>query len=205
MDKKKIATAGSIFAAFVASLCCVGPIAVALIGLGSAGLFVAIGEYRPYIMFATLIFLGVAFFFTYRKREVACEDGTCKVQRPSRWNQIILWVSTIAVALLLVAPYLDFSLTASPNQLRGLRESGQAGMATTTIDVGGMTCPACARGIEISLSKLNGVKKARVDFDRRQAIVRHDEQKVKEDQLIDAVKDFGYDASLSSRNQQQSR
>ncbi len=194
MDKTKITTVASIFAALAASLCCVGPIAIALLGLGSAGLFVTIGEYRPYIMGVTLVFLGLAFFFTYRKREVVCEDGTCKVQGPSRWNKIVVWFSAAIVAFLLLLPYLNFNLTASPKQL-------QANLATTVIDVRGMSCPACARGIEISLSKLIGVQEAKVDFDHNKAIVKYDEQKINKEQLINAVTDFGYDAKLSLQNQ----
>lgn len=193
MDKKNIMTLGPICAAFVASLCCIGPIAIAVLGLGSAGLFVTIGEYRSYIMGVTLIFLGLAFFFTYRKREVVCEDGTCKIQKPSRLNQITVWFSAVVVAVLLLLPYLNFSLTASPKQ-------PQVHLATTVIDVRGMTCPACGKGIEISLSKVNGVAETKVDFDHNKAIVKYDEQKVNRKQLIDAVIDFGYDAKISSEN-----
>ncbi len=194
MDKTKITTVASIFAALAASLCCVGPIAIALLGIGSAGLFVTLGEYRPYIMGLTLVFLSLAFFFTYRKREVVCEDGTCKVQRPSRWNKIVVWFSAAVVTFLLLLPYLNFNLTASPKQ-------SQANLATAFIDVRGMSCPACARGIEISLSKLPGVKEAKVDFDHNKAIVKYDEQKINKEQLINAVTDFGYDAKLSLQNQ----
>jgi len=41
------ASVSSIISAFVASICCVGPLVFALLGIGGAGLFVKFEPYRP--------------------------------------------------------------------------------------------------------------------------------------------------------------
>ena len=62
-----MASIGSIFSAFIASLCCVGPLVFALLGIGGAGLLVKFEPYRPYFTVATFALLGAGFYFTYRK------------------------------------------------------------------------------------------------------------------------------------------
>lgn len=68
---------GSLASAILASLCCLGPVVLAILGAGSAGFFSIFEGARPYLIGVTAVFLGLAFFLTYRKRKVKCEDGTC--------------------------------------------------------------------------------------------------------------------------------
>lgn len=63
-------------------------------------------------------------------------------------------------------------------------------MATFTID--GMTCPeGCAKTIEKKLSEMDGVQNAKVDFDKKQATVNFDLDKLKSDDLVKAVETTG--------------
>lgn len=104
MNKAILSTTGSIVSAFLASLCCIGPVVLSVIGAGSLGFAAAFEPYRPYLIGVTVLFLGAAFYFTYRKREVKCEDGTCKVESASTLNKAILWVVAIAAAIFMFFP-----------------------------------------------------------------------------------------------------
>ncbi|WP_274474089.1 heavy-metal-associated domain-containing protein [Mangrovimonas aestuarii] len=62
--------------------------------------------------------------------------------------------------------------------------------AEFTID--GMTCAVgCAMSIEKKLSKMDGVKSAKVDFDKKLAMVEFDEAKVNPTSLTETVKKVG--------------
>lgn len=105
------AAASSIVTAFVASICCVGPLVFALLGLGGAGLLVALEPYRPYFIVATFALLGMGFYLTYRKpKAVAPVAGgpecACPAPRASRAGKITLWVATVLVVAFLAFPYL---------------------------------------------------------------------------------------------------
>jgi mercuric ion transport protein len=102
---------GSIISAIVASLCCIGPIVLAMLGVGGAGLFFSkFRSFRPYFIGITVLLLGLAFYLTYRKKEVICEDGTCKMRSARKWNKIALWVATGLIAFLIAFPYLNLSV-----------------------------------------------------------------------------------------------
>ena len=85
---------GAVIAAFLASLCCIGPLIVGLIGIGSAGAFAAVNAYRPYFFGAALLFLGYAFYQIYGRK------------RGNRRTRIVLWVITGVTGLLLAFPTL---------------------------------------------------------------------------------------------------
>ncbi len=81
---------GSVTLAIITHICCIGPVVLAVLGVGGAGLFSKFANLRPYLMGMTGIFLGLAFYLTYKKRKVRCDDGTCKVRRAPKWNKIAL-------------------------------------------------------------------------------------------------------------------
>jgi mercuric ion binding protein len=65
-----------------------------------------------------------------------------------------------------------------------------------TIEVEGMTCGGCAIGVRTALKRLDGVAKAEVSYEEQRAVVTFDPAKVGTDQLLGAVRKFGYKATL---------
>jgi copper chaperone CopZ len=63
---------------------------------------------------------------------------------------------------------------------------------TASFTIDGMTCPeGCAKTIEKKLSGMDGVQSAKVDFDKKQATVNFDLDKLKSDDLVKAVESTG--------------
>lgn len=113
--KPKLAAASigtAIVAAFVSSLCCIGPLVLAALGLGGAGLLVMLEAYRPYLAAVTLGLLGAGYHLTYRRPTSAAPGATrspacdCAVPKAHRLGRVALWVATVVVAVLLAFPYL---------------------------------------------------------------------------------------------------
>jgi copper chaperone CopZ len=75
-----------------------------------------------------------------------------------------------------------------------------AGSASVTLHVEGMTCASCKVAVRAVLSKIEGVKDARVDVPKKSATVDYDPAKVTPRQLVDAVNRLGYQASLPARS-----
>jgi len=68
-------------------------------------------------------------------------------------------------------------------------------METTTIKVGGMSCGGCVKSVTGVLTALDGVAKAEVSLEQKQAVVEFDAAKVTRDQLTGAIEDAGFEAS----------
>jgi Cu+-exporting ATPase len=73
------------------------------------------------------------------------------------------------------------------------------GSKRVDLPVTGMTCAACARRIERKLKKTPGVSSAGVNFATEVATVLFDPQTTSIPQLIEAVREIGYDATEPAR------
>jgi mercuric ion binding protein len=71
-----------------------------------------------------------------------------------------------------------------------------AAQQTVTLAVPGMSCAACPITVKKALSKVDGVDKAEVDYDKRQATVTFDDAKTDVAKLTRATADAGYPSSV---------
>ena len=68
-------------------------------------------------------------------------------------------------------------------------------METTTIKVDGMSCGGCVKSVTGVLTALDGVARAEVSLEQKQAVVEFDAGKLTRDQLKDVIEDAGFDAA----------
>lgn len=71
-----------------------------------------------------------------------------------------------------------------------------AATQTVTLAVPGMTCAACPITVKTALTKVDGVTKAEVSFENREAIVTFDDTKTNALALTKATEDAGYPSSV---------
>ena len=73
-------------------------------------------------------------------------------------------------------------------------------MAKINLDIIGMHCAACAVNIEKKLNKSSGVTSAVVNFASNEALVEYDNKLTNVQKLINVVKNTGYGAKLTSKD-----
>lgn len=73
-----------------------------------------------------------------------------------------------------------------------------AATQTVTLSVPGMTCAACPFTVKAALSKVEGVSKADVIFDKREAAVTFDDTKTSAQALMEATGNAGYPSTLKN-------
>lgn len=189
MEKQTLASVGGVTAAIIASLCCIGPLIVVVLGAGSIAAFSAFEIYRPYLIGVTVALIGLAFYLTYRKREIKCEDGTCKMESASSRAKTGVWTVTVLAGLAIAFPYFEFTPQTSVNK-------SVDSTSVITLNISGMDCKACAVGVEGSLANIEGVRKARVDFQSGTATIEYDGRIVKPTAFVDRVNESGFKAVI---------
>jgi mercuric ion binding protein len=70
---------------------------------------------------------------------------------------------------------------------------------TVTLSVPGMTCAACPITVKKALSRVAGVSKAEVYFEKRVATVTFDDTRSSVARLLQATGNAGYPAKLAGR------
>ena len=106
--KKRIAATGSVIGAILASSCCIVPLVLVTLGASGAwiGNLTVLEPYKPVFATVTFVFLGFGYWQVYRKREVACEEGSyCATPASDRIAKGALWSATILVLLALTIDF----------------------------------------------------------------------------------------------------
>ncbi|MBI2362918.1 MAG: hypothetical protein HYV15_05995, partial [Elusimicrobia bacterium] len=100
-DRNKVLVAvAALASAGLASVCCIGPLLLTGLGLGSLGLAAGLTRYRPAFLALTALILVVGFYRAYRKRDAACAPGGCGIRFGSKKTKAVLWGATaLALAL----------------------------------------------------------------------------------------------------------
>lgn len=190
--KETVAGIGSVALAFLASFCCIGPLLGVVLGIGGLGAAASLEAYRPYFLGVTFVFLGTAFYFTYGRKE-ACQDGeTCQTGRGRRWQRVLLWIATVFALVFMSVPY----LSAGCPQTAITTEAGP--VKQVVLPVEGMTCGGCAISVKAALKGLKGVREAKVDVDKGEAVITYAEGEVTVDQMVRAINSTGFRARRPS-------
>jgi len=105
----RLLSAGALASAVVASICCFGPLALALLGLGGGALLLKLEPFRPYSLAAATVFLGGAFYLAYQPRseEECVRSSACAKPSSRRAQRIGLWIVAAVVVLAAAFPYLS--------------------------------------------------------------------------------------------------
>lgn len=107
LNAKRSLVAG-VAAAIGASVCCVGPLVLVMLGIGGAWIdnLTAFEPYRPLFIGLTLLFLGLGFRELYRAPH-ACAPGTaCADPQAARRQRTLFWLVAVVLLALLAVPWI---------------------------------------------------------------------------------------------------
>ncbi len=199
-----VAQLGAVGSALIASACCWLPLLLVVFGVSGGALSARFAELRPVTLPVTFLFLGVAFYFTYRKPrayssggeesgvEECCEAAVAEngMSRLRKINKITLWVATaFALAFAFFPNYSGlFFKNTSP-----VAVTESAEVVRWEMEIRGMTCESCAVSLEKKLKETPGVQDAKVSYENKRAVV-FAAPSVTADDLKQVVRGQGYRA-----------
>lgn len=210
MDKskalQKASLGGSILAAIIASLCCIGPLVAVALGASGFAASVVFEKWRPVFLGVTFALLALAWYLTYRKPKAACEEGsTCATKPAAKWNKVVLWFATAFVVVAAAFPSLSSAILrvtqsnsdacCTPSAVADARS------AVLKVKIPSMDCAACALNIQSVLKKQPGVRQAQVSFDTKEADVQYDATKLSPEKIIATIDETGFKAEPTTRKE----
>lgn len=98
----------SVLAAVGASVCCVLPLVLVMLGIGGSWVstLTAMSPYRPLFIGLTVLFLGLAFYRLYLKPKACVVGEACANPSVLRRQRFVFWIVAGLVLGLLAVPWL---------------------------------------------------------------------------------------------------
>jgi copper chaperone CopZ len=179
-----------ILSALFASVCCITPLLLVLLGLGSLGVGAVLGRFHWWFLAAAFVLLTVAWWRYFHERR-RCATEQCEVASgtPTRWTLLVASVVVAAFAGLNVYTF------AGQRQQTAAAPDSRTGTATeVVIPVEGMTCLTCELTIESGLKRLPGVQYADARVVEQAVSVRYNPAQISVEDMVEAINKTGYRA-----------
>lgn len=180
-----------IFSAILASVCCLGPLILVLVGLGSLGIGVAIGRYHWWFLGVGVLLIIITWRF-YFKEKKSCDLKACQMEN-KKATLIILIAATLVVAFFVglnFYTYIGKSSSITPSFSKENLES-------VVIPVEGMTCFTCEVAVSSALKKIDGVISSKASAKEGIVKINYDPSRTNMNQLVAIINKTGYKAKLS--------
>src|SRR6266540_1791385 len=181
-----------ILSAVLGSICCVGPLLLIALGLGTSAAI--IGRFHWIFVGAAIVVLVWAWTKHFReKAQCACEHRAMYGRRISLLTLIVASVIVVAFAALNISSY------AFPGSPAPVSQSPSSTFQRIVVPVEGMSCATCEVAVRHALKRIDGVKSAHVSVATKTATVDYDAAKTNTEQLVAAINSTGYRASLPDK------
>src|SRR5439155_9669204 len=148
-----------ILATLLGSICCVGPLLLIAVGLGTGA--AVIGRYHWFFVIGAIAVLGWAWVKHFReKTRCTCEHRRMDGQGISLFTLLVASVIVLGFGSLNVSRYMFASVPA----LAQTQTQVANGLNHVVIPVDGMSCVTCEIAVRHALKRVDGVKSAHVSF-----------------------------------------
>ena len=163
---------GAVLAAMASSACCWLPLLLLAFGASAVGVATFLEAWRGWFLGSAAILLALGFYLSYFRKS-ACKPGdACAAPTPGlrRVNRAMLWVAAAFVAVFAFFPNtLGLLHQINPAESQQL---STADLESLVLSVQGMTCEACAIGIEKALAERPDIASARVDYAAKKVTIQ---------------------------------
>jgi copper chaperone CopZ len=178
-----------ILSAILGSICCIGPLLLVALGLGTGAAL--IGRYHLLFVAAAIGVLAWAWIKYFRENaRCACEHRAMNSRGLSLLTLLIASAIVLGFAALNISSYVFAETPPAPKAL------GTAALQRAVIPVGGMSCATCEIAVRHAIKRIDGVKSAHVSVATKTATVDYEAAKTNPKQLVAAINSTGYRATL---------
>jgi mercuric ion transport protein len=176
--------------AILASACCVGPLLLVAIGVGSAAAI--LGRYHWFFLIGGIALLTWAWAKYLREKTVCRCEPRPMSGRSGMFTLLIATVLVLSFGALNISRYVFASAPVSAQTEIHLAN----GLNRIVVSVDGLSCVACEIPVRHALRRVDGVKSVQVNAGTKTATVDYDATKTDPHQLVAAINSTGYRASL---------
>lgn len=185
--------------ALIASLCCLGPLFLVLLGISTVSTAIGIGYYKPYL-FVTgiLFFIASLAYYLKKKKALICEGCSSKREEKHRLISVIIlaaatFVIVYGLIIYFIVPQIAPIIYQKENPTKissSVVNSSTDELKKVNLKIEGMDCAGCAIGIENILKDLTGISETKVEYPQGSAFVIYNPQQITLEKIIETIKPY---------------
>ncbi|MBN9298395.1 MAG: mercuric transport protein MerTP [Filimonas sp.] len=193
-EKNNKALLGSgLLLSLTSSLCCITPLLALISGTGSTVAAFSWAEpLRPYLLVATILVLGIAFYQAYKpkqKDECGCAG---EERKKGLQSKSFLWIVAILSLSLSTFPYYAKYLQPKP-VIKSIAATDSTHIQQAIISLSGMNCEACEGHVNNALLHKKGVQQVNTSYSNGTSTVKFDSTIISLSQLAATIEnETGY-------------
>lgn len=184
---KKGGLAG-VFAGLISSLCCIAPLVLIFLGLGSVSFAFSFIGLKPYFLLVSIVFLGITFFFYFRKKKCGIRAGLKSPFVLTAFGvHLILFIGSLYLLLPLVGPYVFEKRLSLTRDVSKHPPSCHLELKVFSKSFNTLSCASCEAALRYWLEQNPGVYVAEVDLSSQHALIHYDKEKISPKEIIESV------------------
>ncbi|HIK01856.1 TPA: hypothetical protein H1008_01965 [archaeon] len=157
VDKQSLKS--GIFGGLIASMCCISPLVIVILGIGSVTFALAIATYQTWFIAAGALFAGTSIWYQLRRKN-SCNIKGIKRNKALIISAAVIFIAVYSIAIYGIVPFAAPLVFDSSGTELG-QESGE--LYEMTFTVGDLNCASCESGIKWYLeNEVRGVFNAEV-------------------------------------------
>lgn len=187
------------FTAIAASLCCITPVLVLIVGTGGlASTFSWLEPFRPYFIGLTILVLGLAWYQKLKPEKTV--DCHCETETKPKFihSKMFLGIVTVFTVIIVLFPYYsNVFYPTTENQTVVVKKST---IQKVEFKITGMTCTSCSEHVNHEVNKLTGIIHSDVSYENGNAKVEFDSSMTNSSEIEKAINTTGYSVTSKKEN-----
>ena len=163
-----------IISSLSASLCCLTPLVIVLLGLGGISVALSFLRYRLYFLVLGFLFLGVATYIFLKRDYGKCNINAIKKEKSAIALSLILMIGIYVILTYFVIPPL---LISNVEKILARNEATGDSVSELKVKINGMTCECNIADIQYNLMQINGILNASIDYASKIGTIKFDSAK----------------------------
>ncbi len=181
MKNKKSAIRG-IKSSIIASLCCITPLVVVLLGVGGISIALSFLRYRIYFLGIGVMFLFLATYIYLKRDYGKCNYSIIKKEK----NSIIISVVFMAIVYVVLTYFIipPLLISATESTIQKSQPASAENTKEMKVLIEGMTCSCNVADLEYNIMQIKGVLNASIDYEAKHGLIKYDPDKTNPDTIL---------------------
>lgn len=172
----------------IASLCCITPVVLIFLGLGSVSFAFSFIAFKGYFLLASLLFLGLGFWWHIRKKKCSVRQGLKSgFALTALTVHLILFIASFYLLLPVVGSWVFEKKLSLEQEIPKHPPSCHLQLKVSSKSFNALNCTSCEAALKYQLEKNSGVYSAQVDLSQSKALIHYNKEEVSSQDIIKSV------------------